>query len=181
MSNNSMKKKTIKLDLIFLVMYIIGYFNYRDSSKCIIFMNKEVCVYDLILAAAIGVFVVGHILDANNFKEDPLRKEIGLCPGCDYWSVLHASLYFAMGCLFPGRYLAFFMFGVVWEMFEYYNGTHQVYLFGNRLNADTDDGEKWWYGRALDIAVNMFGYILGNYYINGNLTVKSLKEEFTFK
>ena len=180
MPNKSVQKKTIRLDLILLVLYIVGYFNYRDTSKCIIFMNKQVCVYDMMLAAVIGVFVIGHVLESNKFEDDPLKNELGIFPGCDYWSILHALLYFTLGCLFPNRYLAFFILGILWEAFETYNGTHNMKFFGFQLNKDTDGKENWWYGRTLDIAVNMFGYILGNYYVNGNLNLKSLKEEFTF-
>lgn len=177
---NLVQKKTIRLDMILLVLYVAGYFNYRDSGKCIIFMNKEVCVYDLMLAAGIGVFVMGYVLEANEFTDDPLKTELGICPGCDYWSILHCSLYFMLGCMFPNKYLAFFIFGVLWELFETYNGSHNMKFFGMTLNKDTDGTENWWYGRTLDISVNMFGYILGNYYINGNFNIQSLKNEFIF-
>lgn len=180
-----MGHKQINLDLFLLVLYIIGYFSYRDASKCIIFMNKEVCVYDIFLTGIVGVFLVGYVLGTMGFKKDPMRKEIGICHGCDTWSILHTALYFILGYMFPNRYLFFFLAGVLWEAYESYSGKYDIMLFGYKINKDTDKnsdeaGSEWWYGRALDICVNMFGYIMGTYYANGKLTLSHMKEEFLF-
>lgn len=172
--------KEIKIELLILVIYLIGYFNYRDESKCIIFMNKEVCIYDIMLAATLGVYFIGYLIGLSKHKGDPLRKKIGICPDCDYWSVLHATLYFTLGCIFPGRYLMIFILSVCWEIFESYSGTHDMTLFGYCINVDTDGNRgEFWYGRVLDIAVNLFGYILGTYKATGQLTLSRLREEFT--
>lgn len=140
-------------------------------------MNKEVCIYDIMLAAALGVYFIGYLVGTS--EHNRLKGNIGICPDCDYWSIVHAILYFILGCIFPGRYLMILIISVFWEIFESYSGTHDMTLFGYCINVDTDGNRgEFWYGRVSDVLLNLFGYILGTYKATGQLTVSRLKEEF---
>lgn len=166
--------KPFKLDLLVLILYIVGYFLYKDKSKCIIFMNKSVCVYDILLTAMMGVFIIGYL-----GKGKAKNTEKYIHQSNDWWAVSHFLLYTGLGYFFPDKLLMFFTLGIVWEIFEWMNSEYQVTLFGIKLYDPTDQG-GWWYGRSIDIIFNMSGYILGSYFAGGKLTSEHLISQFIY-
>ena len=52
------------------------------------------------------------------------------------------------------------IFGILWELFEYYYGKHRPgWLGGDCKNLATDKGEdsNWWYAKFSDIIMNILG------------------------
>jgi hypothetical protein len=166
--------KPFKLDLLVLILYIVGYFLYKDKSKCIIFFNKSVCVYDILLTVMISVFTIGYLGKINKTETEKYVH-----PRYDWWAVSHFLLYTGLGYFFPDKLLMFFTLGIVWEIFEWMNSEYNVTLFGMELN-NVDSQEGWWYGRSIDIIFNMSGYILGSYFAGEKLTYEHIVSQFIY-
>ncbi len=104
---------------------------------------------------------------------DILEKKVYDCTGCDGWAVTHFILYVLFGYLYADKHLFFLVLSIGWELIETYIGTHKIMINGKRfvLIGDQDgtgnitgDDNAWWYGRISDVAFNMLGYIIGDFY-----------------
>ena len=74
----------------------------------------------------------------------------------------------AIGYYFPKKYylISAFIFGTLWELFEYYYGEKRPGWLGGdckKLNSDKNDDGKWWYGKWSDILMNAVGLYCGYY------------------
>lgn len=75
-------------------------------------------------------------------------------PKVSLWSLSHLIIYFIIGKLCQNKYLLFFLFGVLWEIFEK--------IYGHLTND-----EVYWTGGGYvnqfsDICMNMLGYHLAH-------------------
>lgn len=166
-------KSKINLATPLVIYYVIAYLINRNSDNCWIIFNKNLCPYDLFLVAIVAVFGIGIIMNSIELKSDPMTKGLGVCDGIDYWSITHLGFYIALGYLFPDRYMFFFIISILWELFEHWCQKSEIYFCGKKLS-----GVEWMHGKMSDIAVNMAGYILGNYLVNGRLTPGKILSEF---
>lgn len=112
-----------------------------------------VCAHHVYIAAFVFIVVYGYAVKEVAHK-DPLENRFSECEGCDYWGLLHFFLYVALGFLFPSSFVALFLVGVGYELFEV--------NIGKSSNAISQLGMKsWWYGRGSDIVFNTLGVLVG--------------------
>ncbi len=130
--------------------------------------------YIISIIVILSIIAYGKILKQHK-KADILEKKICDADFCDGWTILHVLLYLLFGYFFPDRHLLFLIVSIIWELFETYLGTHKLMINGKRfvligktdldgnLTGEDDDND-FWYGRISDVAFNMLGYTLGDYY-----------------
>lgn len=132
----------------------------------------EATFYIISIISILFIISYGRLIRKNH-KHDILEKNVMDCEGCDGWAMTHFLLFSCFGYLFPGRHLYFLLVSIIWELFETYVGTHKIMINGHRfvlIGSTADDGhlsgndEDFWYGRVTDVAFNMSGYILGDFY-----------------
>ncbi len=135
--------------------------------------------YMISILVVLTIIAYGKILKKHK-KADILEKKFYDCNGCDFWGISHVLLYLLFGYFFPDKHLFFLILSIGWELFETYLGTHKIMIGGKRfvliggtddegnLTGEDDDNlsgdQEYWYGRISDIAFNMVGYTLGDYY-----------------
>ncbi len=82
------------------------------------------------------------------------------------WAMSHFVFYATLGYFYPQHYIAIFIMGVIWELYEMFLQSEQpwyVKYIGN-CNVGTDQTTSpWWYGQYEDIIVNGTGILLGVY------------------
>lgn len=172
-------KSTVRLDIVAAIVYIIIYITYKNSNKCKIVGNDKLCPYDVLFMAALGIFFIGGLMSYLKVEKDPLTIDYGIISNFDSWAVFHIAFYFVLGCMFPDRYLLFLVIGILWEIFEHYSGKHNMKLFGINAASISDNASTGWVkGKVLDVVVNMVGYIVGSYFIQGKLNSTYLLKEF---
>lgn len=160
--NETAKKIDIDLTLPILTLWVLGYL---QKKQCYIFMKKRVCEYDILFVTILFIFGLGFYYHSNKI-DDPLNKQIFNCQDCDSWMLLHFLLYFVLGLMFPKRHMLFLIIGILWEVYEQYNGKYNITFMGLSSNRGTKNDDMWWYGRSIDVAANCAGYILGDYLIS---------------
>ena len=96
-----------------------------------------------------------------------LRKKSELANLTD-GQCLHFLVFFITGFLFPqlNTITLAFLFGVFWELFEFYYGKYKpgwLGQFGDCKELETDKLSKgnWWYGKWSDILMNFLGLLFG--------------------
>ena len=159
-NKKTIRKKNIDLTIPILLFLICIYIN---KNKCLLFLDKNVCKYDIIFISSLMIFIYGYMnIDIN--RDVLITYKFFDCKDCDIWLLSHVILYFILGYVYPNHYLFWLIAGYIWELFEHYNGIHNINILGYKLNRNSKN--QWWYGRLSDIAANMTGYILGNYVHN---------------
>lgn len=104
------------------------------------------------------IYTYGNFLEKYEIP-DILQKKFANCQGCDGWGLSHVILYIILGYLFPDKHFLFMLLSVIWEFVETYLGIH-LKSFKNKNKSD----DAWWYGRVSDIACNLVGYTIGDYF-----------------
>ena len=88
----------------------------------------------------------------------------------DWWSVSHFLLYLFFGFVMPGYPLSFFTMGVIFEIFEDAMANDESTKLvncntkaPNLIHKIMCNGSKdsYWYSNVSDIAINLFGYVVG--------------------
>lgn len=126
-----------------------------------------------ILAFLIILFYGKYRCDHPYFK-DPL--EYTFFGEIDLWSINHFIFFTFLGYLFPKTFWSSLIIGILWELFETFNGIYKPKIFNgyghcDKLTSDRPDG-LWWYGKSSDIIMNTLGFAFG-YYLNKN-TLKNI-------
>lgn len=134
---------------------------------------KVPCVAILIVAV-IAIVAYGYYLrrtKSRDILETPILKKKPGFDGFDGWGLTHALLYAVLGYLYPGHHLQAFTVSVAWELIETFLGTSDIRVGGRRLQliGDTDEegrptgkSDGYWYGKELDVIVNMGSYCIGS-------------------
>jgi len=132
----------------------------------------ETTFYIISIISILFIISYGRLIRKTK-SPDVLERNFMDCNGCDGWAATHFALFAWFGYLFPDNHLHFLLISVIWELFETYVGTHKVMINGERFvligssaaNGNlTGNDEDFWYGRISDVAFNMSGYILGDFY-----------------
>jgi hypothetical protein len=129
-------------------------------------MNKKVCL--LYVLAFLGV-ISAHA-SCLKFVKKGMDTPIGSVCGIefDYWSISHFLLYVVLGITCPNQYLFFIAISIAWELYEDFHALDTKFVDCKK----TDNFTQWWcnaktnspwIGKYEDIAVNMLGYLVGNY------------------
>ena len=116
--------------------------------------------------ASIIFIMIGHIY--KDAIQTVLKTEIYTIEKItfDYWSVSHFLLFAFIGFVKPHHQLSFFTIGCLFELFEDGMASDENTQIVNCINNNKNimcngiqDG--YWYGKADDVIVNLFGYIVG--------------------
>ncbi len=125
-------------------------------------MNKNFFIFFIVNLFVI--FSYGSYRCDNPDYKDILEDEIGIFD-LDGWSISHLLFYMLIGYLFPHKnyILLAFIFGILWELIEYYNEKFTPKLFGGckKLKTDKNEDDNWWYSKPTDILMNALGLIIG--------------------
>jgi len=112
--------------------------------------------------------VYGKFRCENKDFKDPLEKRFFY--EFDGWSVTHFTLYMVIGYLNPEKFVIATIFGILWELFEYYVMTFKPPILNNYGLCDGISTDKentvWWYAKWTDILCNSLGFISGAYLKN---------------
>ena len=127
----------------------------------------------LYVVAVLAIVAYGALLRRTGWPDalsTPLYSH-PLCTDVDGWSVTHLFFFFALGLLFPGQHLQFFLVGAGWEVVETVLGQNRLEVSGRRLQLIGDQDaegratgkdDAFWYGKQSDIVVDTLGYCLGS-------------------
>ena len=139
--------------------------NCGSNSQTCEFGGK--CWIAAIILAVIAIIIVGiffwlsryiqtHDIDPNS----TLGKGLSMVPGAGetFWEATHLVLFGILGFFFPCCDAVIISIGAFWELIEHYFAltTQPVQIPGT-------EGKKvqWWYGSAVDIAVDIVGFYIG--------------------
>ena len=110
--------------------------------------NHKVILFILFLVIS-SVFIYGKLrcLYLKDF-EDPLQFKLKIWD-LDGWSLTHIHFFFWIGFIFPDYFVLSFIYGVIWELFEFYYGHYKPKILYGWGNCDTEQGHEkiWWYGK----------------------------------
>ena len=93
----------------------------------------------------------------------------------DGWSLSHVAYNMLLGYMFPDLFMEAMALGVIWELWEnWYGHNAGKKLIGiANCNLGTDPAsanhERWWYGKYSDIAMNLTGFLIGQYMKTGRI------------
>lgn len=123
-------------------------------------MNETEEVLLISLSVCMIIILYGKLRCTGNFI-DPLtialseeRKNL-----TDGWAISHFLFFFIITALYPSHFLLLQIGGILWEMAEFLNETHPFYL--TKCDSETNEEEKWWYGRKEDLLMNFLGGLIG--------------------
>ena len=126
------------------------------------------CWIAVIILVVIGIIIIGIFFWLSNYlrthevnPNDGLGKILSTVPGAGatFWEATHLILFGILGFFFPCCDAVIISIGAFWEIIEHYLGltTCPIQLPG----SSSDQKVQWWYGSAVDIAVNIIGFYIG--------------------
>ena len=107
------------------------------------------------------VFSVGIYNCKNPEEGDIVQRK--LFPGLDGWLITHFLAYIVVGAIWPKTFALSLFLGILWEIIEVTLGKLKPEMLRGVTHCSSD--EYWWYGRIIDIPVNMLGFLCGKYVI----------------
>tara|TARA_B100000427_G_scaffold296952_1_gene277002 strand:- start:399 stop:824 length:426 start_codon:yes stop_codon:yes gene_type:complete len=128
-------------------------------------MDKNIYFLSYFIVDIIIIFVYGSYRCDNPEYEDVFQTHTGIWD-LDGWSLSHFVFFVIISAQFPEKnYLIIAgIFGILWELFEYYYGKHRPgWLGGDCRKLATDKGKdsNWWYAKISDIVMNILGLYCG--------------------
>ena len=128
-------------------------------------------IYIIGITCAVIIILYGIYRCKNPTFEDPLNVRLNteykfVSNIFNGWALSHFIFYMILGYMYSDNYIALFIMGVIWELYEMFLQSEQpwyVDLIGN-CNVGTDQKTTpWWYGQYEDIIVNGIGIMVGVY------------------
>lgn len=136
-----------------------------DCSCC----SRRDCLPAAVFIVLIGIIIVvmyfwlvkytrKHDLTAT----EGLGKMLAAVPGAGatFWEFTHLVLFMFLGFLFPSCDAVIISLGAAWEMVEHFFGLTMPAI-RRPLPGGGYTTTQWWYGSAVDIAVNIVGFYIG--------------------
>jgi hypothetical protein len=132
------------------------------------FIGKE--LFAFCVSIALIIIIIGEFPDKYFLALTKPIASIGNFK-FDWWHVTHLWFYMVLGCASPGNYWKFTAIGSAFELFEEYGAqsllTNKKTI--NRRKLKNELGEKFWFGRWEDVAVNSLGYLIGEWSTTGSM------------
>jgi len=140
----------------------------KEKWNSNLFKHTNIYFYLTYIIVVVVIFGYGHyrckhIKDHTDILEFQLFEHKSL-KNFDGWCCTHFVLFFIMGYLFPHSIRLSFLFSVIWELFEYYNGKYRPEVLKNIGSCESTNSNKnllWWYGKWEDILINSIGLFIG--------------------
>ena len=132
-------------------------------------MDKNIYFLSYFIVDIIIICSYGSYRCKNPEYKDLLETPLHIF-GLDGWSLSHFVFFLLIAVQFPEKnyLIVAFIFGILWELFEYYYGKHnrdhgQGWLGGHCKKLATDKGKdsNWWYVKFSDIIMNILGLYCG--------------------
>jgi hypothetical protein len=121
-------------------------------------------LYSIIAVSVICIY--GKIRCEYKGFSDPLQFKIPIWD-LDGWSLTHLLGFTFVGFTRPHDIRIAMIFGIIWELFEYYYGYFKpgfLVNWGHCVMPDSPINESiWWYGKISDLFVNGIGLLFGRY------------------
>lgn len=127
---------------------------------------KTPCIKPILILIAIGlvntvyfIFYLKMLCGSNPASCDFMNYKIFEAgPCCSMWPLSHFIAYMILGYFFPNCWLVMFIFGLLWEMFEFGMGLMSV---KHKKQKGIEYSEKWWAPNLYDIVFNGTGMMIG--------------------
>jgi hypothetical protein len=135
-------------------------------------MNKGYYIIGIYALCIISfIFIYGKIRCDYKGYYDPLQFKLPFWD-LDGWSVTHFIAFTLLGFVYPEYTMISMMYGILWELFEFYYGYFQPQFLANWghcvIPNSSSTGSIWWYGKMSDFVMNGSGLLLGNYIASFN-------------
>jgi len=119
----------------------------------------------VIILVVIAIVILGlYFWIANKVKSgqvDPgsvIGQMLSAAPGKGsvYWEASHFILFSLLGFFFPCCDAIIIALAAVWELVEHFMG-----LTTNQVDIPNRGPVQWWYGSAVDVAIDIVGFYVG--------------------
>lgn len=139
----------------------------KETWNSSLFENVDSIYFIIFIVCLLIIFYYGwyrckYIKNQVDILEFKLFKNV---KNLDGWTLDHLIFYTVIGYMYPYSIRLTFLFGCIWELFEFWVGIYKPSIlsefgFCNSLNSDQQD-KVWWYGKWEDIITNLIGLIIG--------------------
>ena len=140
--------------------------NKKDHCNCTYGGKCWLAVIILVIIAIViisGYYWVSKYTQKNDLDSSKgIGKLLSSIPGAGagFWEMTHFVLYGIMGFFFPTCDAIVISLGAFWELVEHY-----MSLTTEPIRRPNPNGgytkTQWWYGSAVDIVVDIFGFYVG--------------------
>ena len=163
--------------ILFLICTIIS------SISILFFIRKEFNLNEHVeffisgVLCVLSIFLNGYYRCKYNNGSDFLMTKLNI-GNLDGWSLSHIFYNMFLGYMFPNLFIEATAMGIAWELWENWYGENRPSWLGGfaDCNLGTDqldtDHKNWWFCRYSDIAMNLTGFMIGQYIKTNTIYIK---------
>jgi phosphatidylserine decarboxylase len=150
----------------------------REEWGSDLFENLDLRYFAICFSCVVVIFMYGKYR-CENIKDHTDMLEFSLFKnskkyGIDGWLLSHLLFFMLLGYLYPNSMRISVIFGVLWEIFEWYVGIYKPKWlegmgFCKSPSGAKNKGKVWWYGKWQDIISNTSGFTIGKYIKTGRI------------